>query len=375
MADVEIPDLPAAVVVNPSDLLHIRQGAEDKKATVQLFSDGLDLVYLRQDDNLGSIDNSVTARANLDVQSTGEASATFLEEVNNLSDLTNVPAARNNLGLGTAATEDIGTGVGEIPIYAASQTLTGNVTGTSDSWDSSITLTLIGEATGFQSFDGTGSVNLTVTVVDDGHNHTLSTITDSGTLAGQDEGTGGGDFRDNTANDARFLLEGNNLSDVVNSATAFNNIKVLATTSASGVVEQATTAEAEAGTSAGKFPDVVGVAAAIQAQSRVPQLIWSGAGQSTVTDAEIFNDTSFVVVPGVYTLTSIDPFTPGDSSVFVRDISIATGGTAILGFLVTNTYVGVAKRQGALNNFIFQQAIGGSSLVGADVLAIYFSPL
>ncbi len=36
------------------------------------------------------------------------------------------------------------------------------------------------------SFDGTGNIDLDITVTDDGHNHTLSTITDSGTIAAQD---------------------------------------------------------------------------------------------------------------------------------------------------------------------------------------------
>lgn len=42
---------------------------------------------------------------------------------------------------------------------------------------------LTGDSAGF---DGTGNVALTVGVDNDGHNHTLSTITDAGTIAGQD---------------------------------------------------------------------------------------------------------------------------------------------------------------------------------------------
>src|SRR6056297_2582726 len=57
-----------------------------------------------------------------------------------------------------------------------------------------------------------------------------------------------------------YLQKASNLSDVASAATAFNNIKQNATTSSAGVVEQATTAEAQAG-AAGKFPDAAGVQA------------------------------------------------------------------------------------------------------------------
>jgi len=50
----------------------------------------------------------------------------------------------------------------------------------------------------------------------------------------------------------------NNLSDVSNPTTAFNNIKQNATTTVTGVVEQATAAEITSGTSS-KFPDAAGV--------------------------------------------------------------------------------------------------------------------
>ena len=45
-----------------------------------------------------------------------------------------------------------------------------------------------------------------------------------GTLATQDEGTSGGDFRDNTANDARFMIASNNLSQLTNLTTARSNL-------------------------------------------------------------------------------------------------------------------------------------------------------
>ncbi|MDT8372135.1 MAG: hypothetical protein RQ783_09140, partial [Gammaproteobacteria bacterium] len=63
---------------------------------------------------------------------------------------------------------------------------------------------------------------------------------------------------------ATALEKANNLSDVANAVTAFNNIKQVATETVTGVVEKATTAEAQAGT-AGKYPDAAGVHSAIHA--------------------------------------------------------------------------------------------------------------
>lgn len=208
MADVELPDLPAAVVVNDSDLLHVRQGAEDKKATIQVLQGNLDIKYLRQDDNLASLANVATARANLDVLSISESGDTFLEETNNLSDLTNVSVARSNLGLGTMAVLDSGTG-----------------------------------GTQFQ----TNTQNI------------------ASYVNGQ-EGTTGTDFRNNTDSDARYCLESNNLSDVTSPSTSFNNIKQNATTTSTGVVEEATSAEMSAGTN-GKFPDAATIRAILPTAS------------------------------------------------------------------------------------------------------------
>lgn len=55
-----------------------------------------------------------------------------------------------------------------------------------------------------------------------------------------------------------------NLSDVANAASAFSNIKQAATTEATGVVEQATQGEMNAGT-AGKFPDCASIINALGA--------------------------------------------------------------------------------------------------------------
>lgn len=67
-----------------------------------------------------------------------------------------------------------------------------------------------------------------------GHTHTASALTDVYSI---------------TQNDARYCLEANNLSDVNDAATSFNNIKQSATTSYAGVTEYATTTETATGSS------------------------------------------------------------------------------------------------------------------------------
>lgn len=93
--------------------------------------------------------------------------------------------------------------------------------------------------------DNTGWLQVAVTHIASGG--TLSnadTLYASFSLAGDD---GAGD-----------LTAANNLSDVADAATAFGNIKQAATTSATGVVEQSTSAENVTGTSDTVFPSVAG---------------------------------------------------------------------------------------------------------------------
>ena len=70
------------------------------------------------------------------------------------------------------------------------------------------------------------------------------------------------------------MLAANNLSDVANAATAFSNIKQAATETATGVVELATTAEAEAGTDTSRAITAAGLKAAIVGK----KTLWMPAG-------------------------------------------------------------------------------------------------
>ena len=67
----------------------------------------------------------------------------------------------------------------------------------------------------------------------------------------------------NTQIGGTYLNESSNLSDVANSTTAFNNIKVNGTTSYSGVLELATNAETITGTDTSRAVTPAGVAAVV----------------------------------------------------------------------------------------------------------------
>ena len=80
------------------------------------------------------------------------------------------------------------------------------------------------------------------------------------------------------------MLAANNLSDVSSASTAFTNIKQAATTSATGVVEKATTSEAQGGTTGDKFMDDVLTKAAILALSPISANEYESSGQ-TITSS------------------------------------------------------------------------------------------
>lgn len=91
-----------------------------------------------------------------------------------LVDDTSASAARNTLGLGTAATQNTGTTAGTIPIRDGSGNIPGNVTGnaaTANRLAVARQISLTGDATGSANFDGSGNVALNVSVADNSHAH------------------------------------------------------------------------------------------------------------------------------------------------------------------------------------------------------------
>lgn len=104
------------------------------------------------------------------------------------------PKSSNSYSLGSSTLKfkDIHVdGVGYIDAVVGNLTgdVTGNVTGNADTATTLATARTIGltgdvTATGV-SFDGSANITLTTAVGNDSHNHTLSTITDAGTIASQ----------------------------------------------------------------------------------------------------------------------------------------------------------------------------------------------
>lgn len=140
-----------------------------------------------------------------------------------------------------------------------------------------------------------------------------------------------------TQNTGAFLQPSNNLTDVNSAATAFNNIKQAATTSATGVIEKATAAEVTAETS-DKFPDAADLkshkgvvkawvqfdgtgTAAISEAYNVSSLTDNGTGDFTINLGITMASTDFGVVTSGNTV--IDTVTT--TSVEMR--SFSSGGS------------------------------------------------
>lgn len=128
------------------------------------------------------------------------------------------------------------------------------------------------------------------------------------------------------------LTKAQNLSDVNNALTAFNNIKQAATVELSGVVEAATTAEAIAGT-ANKFPDAQKVKEAIDAKPAFPagtrMLFQQSAAPVGWTKDTTHNNKALRIVSGNIANGGSIPFTTafGSKSVTGTISSVRAGGS------------------------------------------------
>lgn len=169
-------------------------------------------------------------------------------------------AARTTLGLGTAATSN----TGDFAALVHTHTIA-DVTSLQSSLDAKVDdsqvsafgLTLIDDAAASNARTtlglGTASTSNTGDFAATAHTHAAADVT-SGTMAVARLGTGTptsstflrGDGAWQTIPGGGDMLAANNLSDVSNAVTSFTNIKQAATTTATGVVELATSGESAA---------------------------------------------------------------------------------------------------------------------------------
>lgn len=91
----------------------------------------------------------------------------------------------------------------------------------------------------------------------------------------------------NVTNDAQLKIA-SNLSDVANAATSFDNIKQAATTSATGVVELATTAETDTGTDTTRVVTPDGLAGSYAGAKMASLYVVDGATTLTTGDGKAY---------------------------------------------------------------------------------------
>lgn len=136
-----------------------------------------------------------------------------------------------------------------------------------------------------------------------------------------------GAFITQTAGDVRYTQRSNNLSDVANASTAFSNIKQPASETATGVVELATTVEAQLGASSSLVVTPANLNSTVIGMGQTLQnLLASRAVNTTYTNSTgrtIFVLSSINVASGANVLLQLDGVSIGNFS------NNGTGATTI----------------------------------------------
>lgn len=138
------------------------------------------------------------------------------------------------------------------------------------------------------------------------------------------------------------MLAANNLSDVANTATAFGNIKQAATTSATGVVEIATTAEMATGTDTARVPSVQAVRDGTGAGWASFSAHKNGTAQTGIADVTYTQITFGTEVYDVGGFFASNAWTPPAGKVHI------TGGLLFSGAVTTgNLIIAAIYKNGA----------------------------
>lgn len=242
--------------------------------TVYVYADGNWLDLGVQGGGSGVVE-TIVAGNNIDVDSTDPANPIVAVETLTVSDISDLTASATELNYTDGVTSSIQTQI-DTKAPLASPALTGNPTApTQSAADNSTKIAttaytdgaIATAVTGLLEFKGStdASSNPNYPAASKGDAYVVSVAGKVGGASGKSvdvgdmyiataDNAGGTEASVGTSwtvlehNLVGALLGSNNLSDVANAATAFGNIKQNATTSATGVSELATAAEAEART-------------------------------------------------------------------------------------------------------------------------------
>jgi len=171
------------------------------------------------------------------------------------------------------------------------------------------------------------------------------------TLGASTDPVGADGVGDRGFNDARYLLESNNLSDVDTAATAFTNIKQDATESAAGVLEKATTDEVVTGTDTDRAVTPAGVTARMGAPGNIGGTTpgageFTSVGINTTTPSGQFHTVLSAGKPALFggdTLATVTGVSGTDADPTVLTVATTNGvaiGDAVIINSGTNATVG-----------------------------------